>query len=337
MVDSSHSMLSRHSIDSASDALAVLMPALHRKGVSPSRVVCPQGAWPTLLAFLCARFAYVAQDEWRLRMTTGSVLAADGSVLPVDAPFCCGSTVLYFRDNVQEKPLPYFETVLFQDDCLVVADKPHFLPVIPSGPYVQQTLLVRLKNRLNLPNLAPLHRIDRDTAGLVLFGVQPAQRGVYQALFRQGQIRKQYQAIAPYCAAIAAQVSPKQPLRISNRLETADNFMQMRVVQQGGGSASPVNAVTDIVAVARLQTKPDVALYTLQPLTGQRHQLRVHMMGLGVPIVGDEIYPVLLPERDISLAGHAPLQLLAQSIAFTDPITGQTRSFVSQRTLALKA
>jgi tRNA pseudouridine32 synthase / 23S rRNA pseudouridine746 synthase len=307
-----------------------------RDGVDANRVVCPAGQWQTALHFLCQRFPFIDAQIWRARFINHSVLDDQGQSLSIDAPYCVGASLYYFREIAQEKPLPYQETILYQDDCIVVADKPHFLPVHPSGQYVQETLLVRLKRRLNLPELSPLHRIDRDTAGVVLFSVQAKQRDAYQKLFRDGQIHKQYQALAPYDAQLAAQT----PLHIRNRLETASNFMQMHAV------SGDLNAHTELLSVTRLdalesfessdEAQPQsVGLYTLRPHTGKRHQLRVHMLGLGVPIVGDGIYPTMLPERDISQAVHAPMQLLAQSMAFTDPITGELRYFESQRTLKI--
>ncbi len=294
-----------------------------REGVGASQVYCPLGEWGSLLAFLCERFGFVSPNEWRERFESGSILNAAGQTLPLAAPYIAKQVVYYFRAVAQEAVLPYQETVLYQDDRLVVADKPHFLPVIPSGQYVRETLLVRLKRKLNLPELVPLHRIDRDTAGVVLFGVQPSQRGAYQALFRDGAVTKTYQAIAPYNASLENTL----PLAVMNRLETVSHFMQMQVVD-----GTP-NAHTDVLAMAKIPGAPHWARYTLQPRTGKRHQLRVHMLGLGVPIAGDGIYPEFLPERDIAIIGHAPLQLLAQSVAFVDPITGQARRFESQRSL----
>jgi tRNA pseudouridine32 synthase/23S rRNA pseudouridine746 synthase len=326
------------SLKTAQSAVAT---GLFEKGVGASRVFCPADtgllrlALPlTLLAFLCQRYPLVDADIWRNRLQTGKVRNQDGVPYLIDAPYPANQTVYYFREVAQEAHLPYYETVLYQDDSLVVADKPHFLPVIPSGSYVQETLLVRLKNRLNLPDLVPLHRIDRDTAGIVLFGVQPQQRGAYQNLFRDRRVQKTYQALARYDAHLAAAVAEKtihnQRYSIINHLEDAANFMQVQVRPH----AEP-NAHTDIVGITRLNNNHSVAQYTLAPLTGKRHQLRVHMMSLGVPIIGDEIYPTLLPERDIAHHTHAPLQLLASSIAFIDPIKGQARYFASAKTLVL--
>jgi tRNA pseudouridine32 synthase / 23S rRNA pseudouridine746 synthase len=314
-----------------------------RDGVDASRVVCPAGQWQTALQFLCQRFPFIDAQIWRTRFINHRVLDDQGQPLSIDAPHCVGATLYYFREIAQEKPLPCQETILYQDDCIVVADKPHFLPVHPSGQYVQETLLVRLKRRLNLPELSPLHRIDRDTAGVVLFSVQAKQRDAYQKLFRDGQMHKQYQALAPYDTLLAAQA----PLHIRNRLDTASNFMQMHAVPGEPNAHTELLSVTRLSSLCPLESLPplgfiecldeaqpqNVGLYTLRPHTGKRHQLRVHMLGLGVPIMGDGIYPTLLPERDISQAVHAPMQLLAQSMAFTDPITGQQRYFESQRTL----
>jgi tRNA pseudouridine32 synthase / 23S rRNA pseudouridine746 synthase len=306
---------------------------LLKNGVGASRVFCPAQTPSThLLDFLCTRYRGVDATVWQQRLLNGDVRNHAGQAYTLDAPYPAQQTVYYFRELAQEARLPYEETIVYQDDCLIVADKPHFLPVIPSGSYVQETLLVRLKRRLNLPDLVPLHRIDRDTAGLVLFGVKPAQRGAYQNLFRDRKVRKTYWAIAAYQDTLAQLLNEKtaqnQRYSIINHLSDAENFMQMQPIQ----GAIP-NAHTDIIQIERLVSMPHLARYTLAPLTGKRHQLRVHMLGLGVPIMGDQIYPTLLPERDISQGEHEPLQLLAQSIGFTDPITQQARYFESKRCL----
>ena len=205
---------------------------------------------------------------------------------------------------------------MFQDEHLVVADKPHFLPVVPSGGYLQQTLLVRLKRRLGLADLVPLHRIDRDTAGLVLFSHNPATRSIYQGLFRQHTMRKTYQATARWDPALP------WPLRRETRIGDCAHFMQQQELP------GPPNTSTLIEPLA---VHGALARYQLQPITGHRHQLRVHMNAMGLPILGDGIYPTLTPEGHTNPA--LPLQLLAQALEFTDPLTGIFRRFESERRL----
>jgi len=206
--------------------------------------------------------------------------------------------------------------VLYRDAHLLVADKPHFLPVIPSGKYLHETLLVRLKHRLGLDDLVPIHRIDRDTAGLVLFSINPATRNIYHALFRDHVVDKYYEAIAPWNPDLP------WPLTRRSRIGSAPHFMQQTELD-----GAP-NSWTEI---APLEVHGDWARYALRPHTGLRHQLRVHMAALGLPIAGDGIYPVLTPEAAPDYA--RPLQLLAQAIAFTDPISGQAQRFASLHTL----
>ena len=258
------------------------------------------------------------------RLQDGLVLDAQGRAFTLDAAYPAAQHVYYFRHLDFEPRLPYEAQVIYQDECLVVADKPHFLPVIPSGKYLQETLLVRLKKQLNLPQLSPLHRIDRDTAGLVMFSVRPQDRAAYQALFRDGRIHKQYRAIAPYQSQLSA------PLGVALHLEDAANFMQVQV-----NAHKAPNSFTTVTGIQRLLDDSSLARYDLRPHTGKRHQLRVHMLHLAAPIVGDQIYPDLLPERDITQTGLAPLQLLAHQLGFTDPISGVQRHFESKRRLEL--
>ncbi len=290
-------------------------PAL-RDGVGPSSVVLPLGPWPTVLDFLVERFPGVARAQWLQRMASGAVSCDRGHTLAPDAPFMAGLRVYYFRALPPEPKIPFDEVLLHQDAHLLVVDKPHFLPVMPSGKYLQETVLVRLKNKLGLNDLVPIHRIDRDTAGLVLFSVNPATRDAYHALFREHRVAKTYQAIAPWNPALP------WPLRRESRIVESAHFMQQCEVN------GPPNALTHITP---LETLGGLARYQLEPITGQRHQLRVHMAALGLPLRGDGIYPVLTPEGSADYA--KPLQLLAKSIAFADPVSGVALRFESQRAL----
>jgi len=291
-----------------------------RHGVGPSCVGLPAGPWPTLLDFLAERFPGVARQTWQQRLTRGDVLDACGQPISLAAasqPPCPTHTRLYYyREVPNEAPIPFEEVVLYRDEHLLVVDKPHFLPVVPSGGYLAETVLVRLKRKLGLDDLAPIHRIDRDTAGLVLFSTQSTSRAAYSALFRQHQVHKIYHAIAPWRADL-----PMPQLRQS-RIQPAGHFMLQQEVP------GEPNAITHIRV---LQVRGALARYELRPVTGQRHQLRVHMLALGLPLLNDGLYPTLTPEGQVD---HAhPLQLLARELAFTDPVTGQARHFVSQRQL----
>ena len=281
-------------------------------------MVVPAGEWATALDFFAQRFDKVARSDWDARFAAGDVVNQDGSLLRAAHPLRCGQRLYYFRAVPNEPHIPFQERILYEDAHLVVADKPHFLPVIPSGKYVRETLLVRLGRTLNCDTLAPIHRIDRDTAGIVLFSRNPATRDPYHRLFREHVVRKTYHAIARWDPHLP------WPLTRHTRIAVAAHFMQQTEVE------GPPNALTRIRPLRHDGTR---ALYELQPVNGQRHQLRVHMHALGLPIVGDGIYPVLTPEGSQDFAN--PLQLLAQAIEFTDPLTGQARRFES--TLQLSA
>ncbi len=269
-----------------------------------------------MLAFLQHRFPHIPESEWLQRVQTGAVQDDSGNTVTEHTPYRADCRLYYFRTLPDEERIPFGATVLWQDEHLLVVDKPHFLPVIPSGKYLQETLLVRLKNELSLPDLVPIHRIDRDTAGLVLFSINPATRDAYHALFRHHQITKRYKAVAAWNPEL------RFPLRRESRIGPAAHFMQMCEVE------GQPNAVTDISV---LEVQGAFARYLLQPVTGQRHQLRVHMAALGLPLLNDGMYPTLTPEGASDYA--RPLQLLAKSIAFMDPVFQQARYFESRREL----
>ena len=279
-------------------------------------MVLPQGTWPTLLDFLVERFAHIGREEWLIRMQNGDVLDDQGTALNAQAGYTPLQTIHYFRALHQETPIPFQETVLFQNEHLVVVDKPHFLPVMPSGKYLQETVLVRLKKKLGLNDLVPIHRIDRDTAGLVLFSSNPETRDAYHALFRDRAIDKTYEAIAPWNPAL------DWPQTRVSRIVVSAHFMQQAEVP------GIPNALTHIKPIEILGTW---ARYQLQPVSGQRHQLRVHMAALGLPLLWDGMYPTLTPEGSSDFS--KPLQLLAKSIAFTDPVSKKAMAFESQQCL----
>lgn len=299
-----------------------------RAGVSPSCVALPrvrQSPWPALIDHLAERLPRISRSEWVQRMQAGAVLGEDGKPLPVDAPYVGGTRVYYWRELFDEAPIPFEATVLFEDEHLVVADKPHFLPVTPGGRYVRETLLVRLKAQLGHADLSPLHRIDRETAGLVLLCKRPQDRDAYQRLFRDRRVDKVYEAIAAYRADTAFPLT-----RYSHILEDEQAFYRMR-------EATPDEdlAPNSETYIERVQSLGQHALYRLHPISGKRHQLRVHMNGLGLPIVGDQFYPTVKRGPQEAEDFAQPLQLLARSIAFADPVTGQARRFESARTLTL--
>jgi tRNA pseudouridine32 synthase / 23S rRNA pseudouridine746 synthase len=291
-----------------------------RDGVGPSCVSLPpasSGAWPTITDFLVERFPAIARSIWLERMAAQLVLDEFGQPVTPDRPYQGHIRIYYYRALAAEPVIPFEEAVLFQDDHLVVADKPHFLPVTPSGNYLQETLLVRLKKRLKIDTLVPLHRIDRETAGLVMFSIRLADRNAYQVLFREHTIQKRYEAIAPWRGDIDF------PLTRKSRIVQDEPFFRQREIEGLANSETHIDV---------LEKRDELARYALSPVTGKKHQLRVHMNALGLPILNDRMYPPIpdTPGDDYA----APLQLLARSIAFTDPVTGQHRQFDSPRRLA---
>lgn len=293
-------------------------PLPPRDGVGASSVGLPAGPWATWLDFFAERFAHVPRADWQARMARGEVVDAQGRPLAADGRYRAQGKAHYYRSLADEPRVPFQARVLFRDAHLLVVDKPHFLAVTPGGRHLQETLLVRLKRTLDLPDLQPLHRIDRETAGLVLFGLRPAERGAYQALFRERRVHKTYEAVARWRPGLVF------PLLHRSRIVAGEPFFRQR---EADGEP---NAITRIEL---LQQAGAWARYRLQPSTGQRHQLRVHLAALGLPIRHDAFYPEVLRGRDEPDDHRRPLQLLAQRIGFDDPVTGRMRQFDSELTL----
>jgi tRNA pseudouridine32 synthase/23S rRNA pseudouridine746 synthase len=280
-------------------------------GLAASTLQLPPGTWPTVLDCLCERFPAITRAQWLERMARGLVLG-EGRALTAETPHRVGLEVNYYREVADEAPIPFQEAVLHQDGDLLVADKPHFLPVMPAGAHVHETLLGRLVRRTGNKALVPLHRIDRDTAGLVLFSANPLSRARYQALFRERRISKEYEAIAPALPRVTF------PRTRSSRIAVGEPFFRMQEIE------GPANSETRIDVIER---GGSLWRYALTPVTGRKHQLRVHMAALGAPIANDRMYPTL--DHRAPGESAAPLQLLARRLAFTDPLSGLERSFSS--------
>jgi len=299
------------------------MPHAFAASLRPSVLHLPRGDWRTVLDCLCAHFPAVERRVWLERMLRGRVLDGEGNALGPEHPYREALRVHYFREVPEEKPVPFVEEVLHVDEHLVVADKPHFLPVAPVGEYVEQTLLARLVRRLGNPDLVPLHRIDRLTAGLVLFSCNPASRGRYHALFRERQVRKVYAALAP------ALPGADFPLLRRTRLVKGEPFFRMREAEGEANSETRIEVGGRHGAYWR---------YVLHPVTGKTHQLRVHMAALGAGICNDPLYPQLYERSRRETDDYRrPLQLLAQSLSFVDPLDGRERRFDSRLELAPEA
>ena len=294
---------------------------VNSEGVSASRVYLPADQQhPNLLQFFTTQFPHIDVKEWEDRFAQGLVLNDLGEALEASWAYQPNTHLIYFRRLAREPEIPFEEEILFQDKHILVADKPHFLPVTPSGLYLHQTLLNRLKKKTGIQSLSPIHRIDRDTAGLVIFSIQPEERASYQNLFRDRVVTKIYEAIAPYSEVLNA----KLPLTYRSHLEESEHFLQMIEVEGEPNTDTLIELIT--------KNKP-WAKYRLIPGSGKKHQLRCHLNALGVPIKNDQIYPILTPYQEYDLDVTRPLQLLAKELAFQDPITNTQRGFVSKRKL----
>lgn len=298
-------------------------PLAMRDGVAPSRVWLPAGPWRTVGEFLLERFQYLDAQGIGERVERGDVVNSGGEAQSMDMPYRPEQWLWYYREVQDEVAVPFDMPILHADERLIAVDKPHFLATVPTGRYLKETALTRLRAQFQNPDITPLHRLDRDTAGVLLFCVQPDYRGVYQQLFQTQEVFKEYEAVAPA-------LDQTMPLVKRSCIEAPHGEFMVREVE---GEA---NSETHIAVLAKWfdqQSQEWLMHYQLRPITGRKHQLRLHMSSLGSPIVNDAFYPIWHKDRDPSDYSR-PLQLLARRIAFTDPVDGQKRDYRSQRTLA---
>ncbi len=288
---------------------------------TPSVVTLPEAEkpYPSILEFLARAFPGISRDTWAQRITEGKVLDDNGNPIAADTQYVPSKRLFYFREIENEPVIPFPETILFQNDEILVACKPHFLPVIPGGRFVNECLLNRLRSRTGIANLVPLHRIDRETAGLVIFSVNRKTRGLYHELFMHGKITKTYHAIAE-----VNQPPQEDRWSVQNRLVRGEPRFRMKTVTGIVNTESHIHL---------LKVKGNRGLFCLSPITGKTHQLRLHMSSLGFRIINDRLYPDLLAEQNDDF--EQPLQLLAKLITFRDPVTGKTVEFSSEQALLL--
>ena len=289
------------------------VPLPIRDGVAPSYLWLAESRAGGMLRFLVERFPDVPEASWARRLARGEIVDARGMPLDAGSPVRQGMRIWYYRElEAPETPIPFRERVLFRDEHLLVADKPHFLPTIPTGRFLHETLLVRLKKQFDLPHLTPIHRLDRETAGVVICSHNPASRGAYQSMFQKRTVHKVYEALA-------GPIEGREfPFTYRSRMQDAQQFFLSEEV------AGEPNSET---LVELLERRGEVAHYRLHPHTGRKHQLRLHLAALGAPILNDAFYPVALPCKGDDFS--APLQLLARSVSFVDPLSGQPRRFDS--------
>jgi len=290
----------------------------------PSKLSLPQTnpGVATVLEYLIIKFPYIGAQIWRQRIADGKVHYNDGSLVTTQSLFQPQQRIYYYREVEREPHIPFKETILFQDEHILVAYKPHFLAVIPGGNYVNECLQNRLRRSTGIGALQALHRLDRVTAGLVMFSVNPDTRHRYHGLFETRQIHKTYQAIA--------QINNNEEIIgqewvIKNRIVQSEPRFLMRVTEGEANSHSVIRC---------LQQSTQQALFELNPITGKTHQLRIHMQALGWPILNDKYYPQL---QTLSADNYsAPLQLLAKQLQFIDPVTGHPRHFSCDSHLSLE-
>ena len=274
--------------------------------------------YPDILTFLTIRFPKIPIEVWRKRIRAGNVLDELNRPITLDFRYQAGAKLFYFREVEHEPEIPFRATIIFEDAQLLVACKPHFLPVTPGGRFVSECLLNRLKDATKNPDLTPLHRLDRDTAGLVMFSKRPEARAPYFGLFVSGEIHKRYEA-----ACHVTEQPEQMRWDLNNKIVDAKPWFLSKIVTGKPNAHSKIEL---------LKRKGDTGLFELEPVTGKKHQLRLHLNLLGFPIINDRFYPVLQPEAPDDFS--KPLQLLAKHLEFVDPLTGEARAFTSNRQLS---
>ena len=283
----------------------------------PSMVWLPESTnHETILQFLVHKFPAIRATDWVSRIDRGKVHFEDGPIISISTPYKPSTRVCYYRELPTEKKVPFEERILYEDDNILVADKPHFLTIHPVGNYINQTLVSRLKKKTGLSELNHAHRIDRLTAGLVLFTKKQELRKHYQTLFENSKVQKTYEALGPIPK------SGETNWHLKNQLIKGNTWFLMAVGTGEPNSESYIKLIDEV---------DGFGLFELKPITGKKHQLRVHMCCIGSYILNDPRYPDLQDESEDDYT--KPLKLLAKTLEFKDPITGKEMKFESKLSL----
>jgi tRNA pseudouridine32 synthase/23S rRNA pseudouridine746 synthase len=309
-----------------------------RDGVNATRLRLPEeGPWDTAMDYMMHRWGHIDPQGIEDRFDAGEIVGQGGVPLDRTTPLTDHTFIWYYRTLPPEARIPVELGILHQDEHLLVVDKPHFLPTTPGGTYIQESALVRLRNQLDLPDLIPMHRLDRMTAGVLLFSTNPDTRGKYQVLFEKRQVRKEYECVSAAEPA-AGRPAVDFPVVVRNRMTKSRSYLLAEVIDGEPNAETRIErlATFDAVAAANVAAAAGVparrALYRLEPHTGKTHQLRVHMASLGLGIVNDAFYPDLLDKAPDDYS--KPLQLLARGIRFVDPISGNPVEYRSRLQLS---
>lgn len=297
----------------------VLMSHQTRDGMTSSFVVTPTEIhWKTVRDFLLFRFPHLDPEALTERIENGQIFYDDGSPVPAEAPLIAHQRFWYFRENPAEPVIPFEYDILFEDENIIVIDKPHFLSTTPVGNFLKQTVVTRLRHQTGNMDIAPAHRLDRATAGVLLLTKQKSAREPYQQLFQQRKVQKTYHAICHKNDSLEDSFS------IHAHMIENPKSLFMSIEQD------EPNSFTD---VKRLSSSDELSFYELRPITGKKHQLRCHMAHVGASIVNDVWYPHAMRQAPDDF--EKPLQLLAHELSFVDPLSGEEREFRTQRTLSL--
>jgi tRNA pseudouridine32 synthase/23S rRNA pseudouridine746 synthase len=317
-----------------------------RDGVNATRLRLPEeGPWDTAMDYMMHRWGHIDPQGIEDRFDAGEIVGEAGIPLDRTTPLQRHTFIWYYRTLPPETRLPVELNILHQDEHLLVVDKPHFLPTTPGGTYIQESALVRLRNQLQLPDLVPMHRLDRMTAGILLLSTNPDSRGKYQVLFEKRQVEKEYECVSA-AEPSAGFPAVDFPVVVRNRMTKSRSYLLAEVIEGEPNAETRIERLRTFATPApadRSRTvgaphgaddtaAPRRALYRLEPRSGKTHQLRVHMASLGLGIVNDAFYPDLLDKAPDDYA--KPLQLLARGIRFVDPIAGNPVEYRSQLELS---
>jgi 23S rRNA pseudouridine1911/1915/1917 synthase len=274
----------------------------------------------TALAFYATRYRHSSEAVWRERMARGEIIRRGKPAAPDDR-LTAGDVLVWRRPPWEEPPVPTAIPVLYEDESVLVVDKPAGLPVLPDGGYLENTLVFLLRGHAaaDAPPV-PVHRLGRGTSGVIVLARSATVREHLCAQFRRATaeagravLRKSYRALTSAVPGLPDAIEIRQPI---GPVPCA----RLGTVHAASPAGRPACSRCRILA-----RRGGTLLWEIELITGRPHQIRIHLASIGAPLLGDPFYgPGGVPRPDSdALPGDIGYTLRACALRFVHPRTGR--------------
>ncbi|MFT5129803.1 MAG: RluA family pseudouridine synthase [Rhodothermales bacterium] len=254
------------------------MPLEDRRARTVTVSIPPDAAGIRIDAYLAKRFSYRTQLQWQEQMTLATLRVNEAPVAP-DYLLEQGNVIAYDAGQRAEPPVPKDWQIAYEDPSMLVVNKPGGLPCHPSGAYFAHTLSEMLRSSQAEARIA--NRLDRETSGLVVFGLSKPAAGAIGKQFAARTVRKEY--------LVLVHGDFPDELEAEGFLER-DTDCEVRKKRRFVTTPAAESAESATTRFRLISRGSGLSLVQALPHTGRLHQIRATLCSLGFPVVGDKIY-----------------------------------------------